>query len=83
MPPRVSASPAALEFEYLDTHALRTRGGEPHEYLVVHGQVVGVHVDDRYVRDGRVDTAAMRPIARLGYDEYAVIEDVFRLRRPS
>ena len=46
-------------------------------------EVVGVHVDDVFVRDGRVDTAAMRPIARMGYDEYAVVERAFRLRRPD
>jgi len=62
---------------------LRTRGGDEHEHLVVYGQVVGVHVDDRYVRDGGVDTGAMRLIAWLGYDEYAVVEDVFRMRRPE
>jgi len=33
------------------------------------------------VRDGRLDTAAMRPIARMGYDEYAVVERAFRLTR--
>ena len=31
----------------------------------------------------RVDTAAMRPIARLGYSEYALVKDVFRMRRPD
>jgi flavin reductase (DIM6/NTAB) family NADH-FMN oxidoreductase RutF len=81
-PPRVAASPAALECVHLATHPLRLREGEEHGYVVVYGQVVGVHVDDRFIRDGRVDTAAMRPIARMGYDEYTVVERAFRMRRP-
>jgi flavin reductase (DIM6/NTAB) family NADH-FMN oxidoreductase RutF len=82
-PPRVAASPAALECAYVETHELRTRDGEPHVYAMVIGQVVGVHVDDRFIRDGRLDTAAMRPIARMGYDEYAVVEQAFRMTRPG
>jgi flavin reductase (DIM6/NTAB) family NADH-FMN oxidoreductase RutF len=83
VPPRVAASPAALECVYLETHTLRTRDGAEHEYAMVFGQVVGVHVDDAFVHDGRLDTAAMRPIARMGYDEYAVVERAFRLTRPA
>jgi flavin reductase (DIM6/NTAB) family NADH-FMN oxidoreductase RutF len=82
-PPRVAASPTALECVYLETHVPRTRSGDPHVYALVFGQVVGVHVDDAFVRDGRLETAAMRPIARMGYDEYAVVEQAFRMVRPS
>jgi hypothetical protein len=31
---------------------------------VAFGQVVGVHIDDRSVKDGRLNAAAMQPIAR-------------------
>jgi len=52
---------------------------------VVFGQVVGIHIDDRFVKDGMVDTGAMRPIARLGYMEYSVVtpETMFAIDRPS
>ena len=52
---------------------------------MVFGQVIGIHIDDRFVKDGMVDTGAMRPIARLGYMEYAVVapETVFAIDRPS
>lgn len=39
--------------------------------------------DERFVRQGRVDSAAMRPIARGGYDEYSVVEQVFSMPRPA
>jgi flavin reductase (DIM6/NTAB) family NADH-FMN oxidoreductase RutF len=83
-PPRVAAAPAALECVYLDTYAIRTRNGRDHASHAVFGEVVGVYVDDRFVTDeGRVDTAAMRPVARMGYDEYAAVEHAFRMARPG
>ncbi len=30
-----------------------------------------------------LDTAAMKPIARCGYNDYAVVEAVFSMRRPK
>jgi len=83
-PPRVAAAPAALECVYLDTYAIRTRDGGEHVSHVVFGEVVGIYVDDRYVtEEGRLDTAAMRPVARMGYDEYTVVERAFRMARPD
>jgi flavin reductase (DIM6/NTAB) family NADH-FMN oxidoreductase RutF len=53
------------------------------EHFLVLGQVVGVHLDERYIVDGRVDTAALKPIARCGYrEEYAVVESLFAMWRP-
>src|SRR5918993_426178 len=46
-------------------------GGEPRYFMVI-GQVIGIHIDDRFLVDGLLDTAAMRPIARAGYREYFV-----------
>jgi flavin reductase (DIM6/NTAB) family NADH-FMN oxidoreductase RutF len=48
-------------------------------------EVVGTHIDDRFIRDGIVDTAAMRPIARAGYREYFVAtpETKFAMTRPD
>jgi flavin reductase (DIM6/NTAB) family NADH-FMN oxidoreductase RutF len=83
-PPRVAAAPAALECVYLDTYAIRTRDGREHVSHVVFGEVVGIYLDDRYITaEGRLDTAAMKPVARLGYDEYAVVEESFRMARPD
>ena len=49
----------------------------------VFGQVVGIHIADSVLSDGRVDTAKIKPVARLGYMEYAVVEEVFDMPRPS
>ncbi len=84
-PPRVAASPAALECKWLQTVPLvPLGGGEAGSFLVI-GQVVSIYVDDRFVHDGRVDTAAMQPILRGGYFDYFRItpEDRFELERPK
>jgi flavin reductase (DIM6/NTAB) family NADH-FMN oxidoreductase RutF len=82
-PPRVAASPCALECKWLQTVAFRDlRGHEIGRFLVI-GQVVGIHIDDRFIKNGKLDTAAMKPIARCGYHDYAVVESVFSLTRPQ
>ena len=80
-PPRVAASPVALECTYLQTVELPPSNGEPN--LVVFGQVVGIHIDDDVIVDGMVDVTKFKPVARLGYHDYAVVEDVFSMVRPS
>ncbi|MDE2384671.1 MAG: flavin reductase family protein [Alphaproteobacteria bacterium] len=81
-PPRVAASPVALECRHFHTVPLPNDAGEVRDWLVI-GRVVGVHIDDRFIREGRVDTSAMKPVARLGYSEYATVEQVWRMRRPD
>jgi len=82
-PPRVAASPCALECKLLHIVMLNDIGGTPIDCRIIFGQVVGVHINDRFIVNGRLDTAAMKPIARCGYDEYAVVESVFAMQRPT
>jgi len=81
-PPRVAASPCALECRWIKTVTFDDVDGRKLDRYVVFGHVIGIHIDDRFIRNGRLDTAAMRPIARCGYDEYATVESVFRMTRP-
>lgn len=83
--PRVAETPAAIECRWLRTVRLETLAGETLDQYLVLGQVVGVHIDDRFIADGMVDTAAMRPIMRAGYQEYFVAtpETRFSMDRPT
>ncbi len=81
-PPRVKASPCALECRLIKIVTIDNVDGKPVDCHVVFGQVVGVHIDDRFIVDGLLDTAAMKPIARCGYDQYAVVESLFSMQRP-
>jgi len=81
-PPRVALAPAALECVVVDSMPVRHRGGE-HRFQMVFGEVVGVHINDKFVIDGRVDTQSMNILTRMGYDEYAVLETAFSMTRPD
>jgi len=76
VPPRVAASPVAFECRVIErVHLARN--------IVTFGQVVGVHVDERHIVDGRFDTAGVRPIARCGYrGDYATVTELFEMIRP-
>ncbi len=82
--PRVAAAPAALECKLLQVIRLHDlQGRDLGSYLAL-GQVVGVHIDPRYLRDGRFDTAAAQPIARAGYrGDYAELGRMFEMLRPT
>jgi len=82
-PPRVAASPCALECKLLQIIDLKDLDGKPADRFVVLGQVVGIHIDERFIKDGRLDTAALQPLARCGYADYAVVDKVFAIARPT
>jgi flavin reductase (DIM6/NTAB) family NADH-FMN oxidoreductase RutF len=81
-PPRVKASPVHLECLYHTTVELPCdiEGGRN---AVCIGRVVGVHIRDEFMTHGMVDIARIRPLARLGYQDYTVAEKVFPLSRPK
>ena len=45
--------------------------------------MVGIHIDDRILTDGFVDMEKFRPVARLGYMDYTVVDNVFTMLRPG
>ena len=81
-PPRVAASPAALECRLLSVQQLADLDGQAIPRWMVLGQVVGIFIDEAYLRDGRFDTAGANPIARCGYADYAEVESLFSITRP-
>lgn len=81
-PPRVKDSPAALECKLIEVKRLADRHGTVLDYWLVLGEVVGVHLDEGFIKDGRVDMAAMQPIARCGYQDHVVADRVFQMDRP-
>ncbi len=80
-PPRVAESPVALECRHLQTVPLSNLEGSPTGALLVIGQVVGIHIADALISDGLVDITRARPIARLGYRDYSVVDAVFEMVR--
>lgn len=81
-PPRVAESPVAFECKYFQSVELPPDTGRG-MYTMVIGRVVGIHIDDDAIKDGMVDTGKLRPIARLGYMDYSVVDNTFTLQRPQ
>src|SRR5262245_30432711 len=81
-PPRVAGAPAALECRHFKTVELYGSDGKRNRSSVVFGEVVGIYIDDRVIVDGIVDITRMRPVARLGYLDYCVVDEFFTMPRP-
>jgi flavin reductase (DIM6/NTAB) family NADH-FMN oxidoreductase RutF len=80
--PRVAESHAAMECKTIEIVVLKDMRGEPLDNYLVLGEVVAFHIDDRFVHDGVFDAAAAQPLARCGYQDYAVVDRLFTLARP-
>jgi len=81
--PRVAASPATIECILYDTIALKPKSGLPSQTTLVLGEVVGIHIADDVLVDGRVAYETYQPLGRLGYMDYCAVSDVFEMFRPT
>jgi flavin reductase (DIM6/NTAB) family NADH-FMN oxidoreductase RutF len=80
----VAEALAALECKVTQIIQLTDIEGKLLDSWMVLGEVVGVHIDDRYLTNGHFDTAAARPIARCGYrGDYAEVTSLFEMIRPT
>lgn len=80
--PFVGEAYAALECRMTEMFRPKGLNGEPSDNYVVIGEVVGIHLREDAIRDGRFDMATVRPLARLGYMDYCDGGDVFEMIRP-
>lgn len=81
--PVVAEAYAALECRVVEVKPLKGLDGVESENTMIIGQVVGVHIRDEAIKDGRLDMALVRPLGRLGYMDYCDAGDVFELFRPN
>jgi len=75
---RVAASPASLEC--IMTQIIQIEGADNH---VIFGEVIGIHLADNCLIDGRFDVTKFTPLSRLGYRDYTAVREVFELKRPD
>ena len=81
-PPRVARAMAALECQLDQIVDLKSDDPRRRNSLVI-GTVRSVFIADDAIVDGRFDVASVRPLARLGYRDYALIDETFELQRPD
>lgn len=75
---RVAEAPASLECQLTEIISLKGQSN----FLVL-GEVTGIHLRDDCLVDGRFDVTRYQPLARMGYRDYAVVSEVFELKRPG
>ncbi len=81
--PHVAEAPAVLECRLVkivdDLPSWRDHAFN----IMVIGEVVGVHIDDAILKDGRVDVLGYNPVARMGYMDYTTVTDIWAMERPG
>ena len=81
--PRVAESPCHFECRYLSTQRF-AGNSEVGNVDVVFGEVVRIHVKDDAVTDeGKIDILKIKPIARMGYYDYTVVDNLFEMKIPG
>ena len=84
--PRVAASPVSFECRLSDLINMRDASGQATTALLTIGEVVAVHIDDRFLINGVYDTANADPVLCGGglTAYFGISADLrFDLRRPG
>jgi flavin reductase (DIM6/NTAB) family NADH-FMN oxidoreductase RutF len=76
--PFVKAAPAAFECKLYKE--IKLPGVDQ---IAIIGEVKGIHLNEEYIKDGIFDVTLYKPLARLGYRDYAVIDELITLKRPD
>ena len=79
--PRVKESPIHLECKFTKSVSLPTNNPSS-PITVVFGEVIGVHIDESVITDGKIDMMKLSPIGRLGYLDFTQVTNVFSMDRP-
>ena len=78
-PPSVKDSPVNLECKLVKTIKLKSDSKKISTMII--GEVIGIFINNKFIKNNRVDSVAMRYIARMGYSEYTTISSKFNLKR--
>lgn len=79
--PRVKLSPAHFECKLYKIIELPPDSrGHPNHIII--GSIIGINIKNEIMNDGKVDISKLKPISRMGYDDYALINTIFKMDRP-
>ena len=81
-PPRVAQAPIHLECEFFQEIELPCTLEDSINRTIL-GKVLGIHIKDEVLTDGLVDLNKIKPLARLGYQEYTAVDNIFKMMRPG
>ena len=77
--PSVKDSPVNLECKLVKTIKLKSNSKKISTMII--GEVIGIFINDKFIKNNRVDSVSMRYIARMGYSEYTTVTSKFNLKR--
>ena len=80
-PPSVNDSPVNLECKLIKTLKLKTNTKKISTMVI--GEIIGIYINNKFIKNGRIDSVSMRYISRMGYSEYSTISSKFNLKRPK
>jgi flavin reductase (DIM6/NTAB) family NADH-FMN oxidoreductase RutF len=81
-PKRVAASPVQMECRLFSSVVVPGRLPD-HGHNLIIGRVIGIHIRDDVLTDGRIDISRIRPLARMGYLDYTSVESIFTMPPPD
>ena len=77
--PSVKNSPVNLECKLVKTIKLKSDSKKISTMII--GEVIGIFINNKFIKNNRVDSVSMRYIARMGYSEYTTVFSKFNLKR--
>ena len=77
--PSVNDSPVNLECKLVKIIKLKSNSKKISTMVV--GEVIGIYINNKFIKNNKVDSVAMRYIARMGYSEYTTVSSKFNLKR--
>ncbi len=79
-PPRVAESPVSFECKL---HQILDFSPAPTSSSLVIGEIVSIHVDERHMKDGKLDRDSLDLIGRMGGIQYTRTKQRFDMVRPK
>jgi flavin reductase (DIM6/NTAB) family NADH-FMN oxidoreductase RutF len=79
-PPWVEESAVSFECK---VYQILDFSSPPHGGSLVIGEIVSIHIDEKHLKDGRLDTASLDLIGRMGGNQYCRTTQRFELIRPK
>jgi flavin reductase (DIM6/NTAB) family NADH-FMN oxidoreductase RutF len=79
-PPRVAESPVSFECKL---HQILDFNPDPEGGSLVIGEIVSVHIDERHLKEGRLDRNSLDLIGRMGGMQYTRTAQRFEMVRPK
>lgn len=82
---RVAESPIQYECKYVQT--LRLPGNDVLATVdIIIAEVIGIHIKDEFIlndENNKIDICRIKPVARLGYFDFTVVNNTFEMEPPK